>query len=256
MELKNEISAFKDFLLSNDLSPSQRLLWYTLHAINLSCSKNGTFNAPNQTLELLSGLSRSGILQCRNQLKQAGLIDFKTNGTKATTYILRSLYCSNSYAESEQDCKQDCKQDCEQDCKQDCKQDCITYIDRQTDMTERACAREDGAAIAAEHFEQRTGLTVNADRFGELDHFIAVGVSPGLIMRLIDYAVDHRKKNVWNYVMAAVNGNIKKGIFTEEQHENAEKANTGENNNGQTCMENASAYEYFSERREVDAYHG
>lgn len=55
--------------------------------------------APNLKLQLLTGLSRQGILKNRNALKQLGLIDFRTQpGNKATAYHLTDLsgYVSKS----------------------------------------------------------------------------------------------------------------------------------------------------------------
>lgn len=66
------------------LSSGQIALWYALMEINNKCAWIEWFTAANQTLETLSGLSRAGINKNRNVLKQLGLIDFKSNGKKAT----------------------------------------------------------------------------------------------------------------------------------------------------------------------------
>ena len=82
------INAFWDWATTNPLSTGQVSLYFALlHVCNKS---NWTewFQAPNQVLSVLTGLSRSGILKARNELKQKGLIDFKERGTKATLYKL------------------------------------------------------------------------------------------------------------------------------------------------------------------------
>lgn len=97
------INAFWDLAMTNPLSTGQVSLYFALlHVCNRS---NWTewFQAPNQVLSVLTGLSRSGILKARNELKQKGLIDFKERGTKATLY---KLIIANSKQKSTQDSKQ------------------------------------------------------------------------------------------------------------------------------------------------------
>lgn len=105
------INAFWDLAMTNPLSTGQVSLYFALlHVCNRS---NWTewFQAPNQVLSVLTGLSRSGILKARNELKQKGLIDFKERGTKATLY---KLIIANSKQKSTQDSKQESKQDSKQ----------------------------------------------------------------------------------------------------------------------------------------------
>ncbi len=97
------INAFWDLAMTNPLSTGQVSLYFALlHVCNKS---NWTewFQAPNQVLSVLTGLSRSGILKARNELKQKGLIDFKERGTKATLY---KLIIANSKQKSKQDSTQ------------------------------------------------------------------------------------------------------------------------------------------------------
>lgn len=98
------INAFWDWATTNPLSTGQVSLYFALlHVCNKS---NWTewFQAPNQVLSVLTGLSRSGILKARNELKQKGLIDFKERGTKATLYKL--IIIANSKQKSTQDSTQ------------------------------------------------------------------------------------------------------------------------------------------------------
>ena len=94
------INSFWDSAMTNPLSTGQVSLYFALlHVCNRS---NWTewFQAPNQVLSVLTGMSRSGILKARNELKQRGLIDFRERGTKATIYCITM---SNSKQVSEQD---------------------------------------------------------------------------------------------------------------------------------------------------------
>ena len=81
-----QVQAFNDRLLSNPLSSGQIALWHALMHINNKCAWVEWFTAANLSLEALCGLSRQGINKARNVLKQEGLIEFKSNGTKATSY--------------------------------------------------------------------------------------------------------------------------------------------------------------------------
>ena len=61
------------------------------------------------SLELNSGLSRSGVTKARNVLKQHGFIEFKSNGTRAASYKLNTI--SNSVQTGAQNGIQDSVQD-------------------------------------------------------------------------------------------------------------------------------------------------
>ena len=112
-----EIKAFYDLVQVKQLSTGQIALWNALMYINNKCAWIEWFTVPNILLELNTGMSRSGVLKARNSLKQLGLIDFKTNVTKATNYKIMTI--SKSAQESSQDSTQDGKQVGVQDSKQD-----------------------------------------------------------------------------------------------------------------------------------------
>ena len=119
-----EIKAFYDLVQVKQLSTGQIALWNALMYINNKCAWIEWFTVPNILLELNTGMSRSGVLKARNSLKQLGLIDFKTNGTKATNYKMNTI--AKSTQESNQDSTQGSKQDGKQVGTQDSKQDSNT----------------------------------------------------------------------------------------------------------------------------------
>ena len=119
-----EIKAFYDLVQVKQLSTGQIALWNALMYINNKCAWIEWFTVPNILLELNTGMSRSGVLKARNSLKQLGLIDFKTNGTKATNYKIMTI--AKSTQESNQDSTQGSKQDGKQVGTQDSKQDSNT----------------------------------------------------------------------------------------------------------------------------------
>ena len=119
-----EIKAFYDLVQVKQLSTGQIALWHALMAINNKCAWIEWFTVPNIMLELNTGMSRSGVLKARNSLKQYGLIDFKTNGTKATNYKIITI--AKSKQESNQDSTQESEQASKQDSTQVSKQDSNT----------------------------------------------------------------------------------------------------------------------------------
>ena len=119
----NYITAINSFWYSatmNPLSTGQIALWFALMHINNGCNWTEWFQAPNQVLSVLTGMSRSGILKARNELKQRGLIDFRERGTKTTLYTITIV---NSKQVSVQDSKQNSEQVGTQDGVQDSMQD-------------------------------------------------------------------------------------------------------------------------------------
>lgn len=91
-----EIKAFYDLQEINQLSSGQIALWSALMHINNKVGWMQEFTVPNQTLRSKSGLSRNGVNQARNVLKQKGYINFiKSNHRKATKYSMLSLIKSS-----------------------------------------------------------------------------------------------------------------------------------------------------------------
>ena len=91
MNYLREVLAFYDLVQVKPLSTGQVALWHALMYINNKCAWTAWFSVPNQTLELFTGLSRTGVAHARNKLKQEGIIDFTSNGTRAASYRLVSV---------------------------------------------------------------------------------------------------------------------------------------------------------------------
>ena len=86
-----EINGFWDSIGTNPLSTGQVSLYFALLHINNRSNWTEWFTVSNQVLSILTGLSKSGILKARNELKQRGIIDFKERGTKATAYKMLTM---------------------------------------------------------------------------------------------------------------------------------------------------------------------
>lgn len=136
MKYISVINSFWDSATTNPLPTGQVALYMALlHVCNRS-NWAEWFQAPNQVLSVLTGLSRSGILKARNELKQRRLIDFRERGTKATLYRI-------TIANSKQGSAQDGAQDGAQDSKQNSVQNSSTLkdINKERDKgRDRICA--------------------------------------------------------------------------------------------------------------------
>lgn len=120
------INSFWDSATTNPLSTGQVSLYFALlHVCNRSYWTEW-FQAPNQVLSVLTGLSRSGILKARNELKQRGLVDFRERGTKATLYKI-------TMADSKQVSMQDSNQKGKQNSNQNSVQNSSTLKDIEKD---------------------------------------------------------------------------------------------------------------------------
>lgn len=77
MDYIKELRAFQNFMIKNDLPKGAITLWYTLMNIKMTEGEECNWlSVPNKTIECLAGLSRQGVINARESLKQCGLIDF------------------------------------------------------------------------------------------------------------------------------------------------------------------------------------
>jgi DnaD/phage-associated family protein len=92
MNYLRELNAFRDWVLLNRLSTGEVALWYSLMSINNVAGWIDWFSVPNQTLQLMTGLSRQGLDKARNQLVQKGLIEYqKGRSNRAGKYRMISF---------------------------------------------------------------------------------------------------------------------------------------------------------------------
>lgn len=89
MEIKylDEINSFHDWLITNPVPTTARVLWFALMHF---CNRTGwrtEFNLAISALELDTGLSKQAIIRARNALQQAGRIKVTTRkGNQSATY--------------------------------------------------------------------------------------------------------------------------------------------------------------------------
>ncbi|SIS88882.1 DnaD domain protein [Alicyclobacillus vulcanalis] len=92
MNYMRELNAFRDWALLNRPSTGEVALWHSLMSINNATGWVDWFTVPNQTLQLLTGLSRQGLERARNRLIQRGLIEYqKGHSNHAGKYRMVSI---------------------------------------------------------------------------------------------------------------------------------------------------------------------
>lgn len=93
MNYISQINAFYDWLETNPISDSSIVLWHGLMHINNKCGWKQEFPVAISSIQNKTRLSKSSILRARNNLKQCGLIDFKTrDGNLSAVYRMFVLH--------------------------------------------------------------------------------------------------------------------------------------------------------------------
>lgn len=179
MDYIGEIKGFYDLMLTNQLSTGQIALWHGLMHICNKSHWTRQITVSNQVLESITGLSRKGVYKARNMLKQIGLIDFRANGTKATTYTVKSvnevLTMVNSTQAGTQASTQPGTQDSTQDSTQSSATLIYTNIDtnikKDTNVSKKRFVPPSVEEVAAYCKERNNGI--DAERF--VDFYTAKG---------------------------------------------------------------------------------
>jgi hypothetical protein len=92
MNYLQELNAFRDWTLLNKPTTSEIVLWYALMSINNMTGWKQQFTAANQTVQLMTGLSKATLDRARNKLTQKGLLKYLPGNTRqAGTYELVSI---------------------------------------------------------------------------------------------------------------------------------------------------------------------
>ena len=87
-----QVKAFNKLHLRDPFSKGQFMLFHALLDVNNDCGWIEWFDVALARLELFSQLSREGVQKARAELVERGLIEFKSNGTRAGSYRLKKLY--------------------------------------------------------------------------------------------------------------------------------------------------------------------
>ncbi|NLV16059.1 MAG: hypothetical protein GXY50_02445 [Syntrophomonadaceae bacterium] len=93
MNIFHELKAFSDWSIINRPTTGEIALWHALLGINNRAGWKEWFTTANQSLQLLTGLSKSSLDRTRNKLCQRGLLEYRPGTTRqAGSYRLVSLW--------------------------------------------------------------------------------------------------------------------------------------------------------------------
>ena len=92
MNYLKQVLALNQLQLRDPLSKGQYMLFHALLNVNNDCGWVDWFEVASIRLELFSQMSREGVQKARKELIERGLIEFKSNGTRAGSYRLKKLY--------------------------------------------------------------------------------------------------------------------------------------------------------------------
>lgn len=109
MNYLKQMLALNQLQLRDPLSKGQYMLFHALLNVNNDCGWIEWFEVASIRLELFTQMSREGVQKARKELIERGLIEFKSNGTRAGSYRLKKLY-EDSTQGSTQDSTQDSTQ--------------------------------------------------------------------------------------------------------------------------------------------------
>ena len=92
MNYLKQVLALNQLQLRDPLSKGQYMLFHALLNVNNDCGWIEWFEVASIRLELFSQMSREGVQKARKELIERGLIEFKSNGTRAGSYRVKKLY--------------------------------------------------------------------------------------------------------------------------------------------------------------------
>ena len=223
MNYLTEIKAFYDLVQIKQLSTGQIALWQGLMHINNKCNWNEWFTVANLTLQLITGLSRAGINKNRNVLKQLGLIDFKANTTKATSYKIITMSKSNQV--SSQDSSQISNQNSNQ----------IGSTLNKLDET-----KQNKTSSCINFYMENINPLITAHEV-ELLKSYSNDLSEDLIIYAIQDAIEHKAMNM-KYIKSILDRYIRQNIKTVEQIEFQNNIKQNNSKKQETPEEKAERY--------------
>ena len=223
MNYLTEIKAFYDLVQIKQLSTGQIALWQGLMHINNKCNWNEWFTVANLTLQLITGLSRAGINKNRNVLKQLGLIDFKANTTKATSYKIITMSKSNQV--SSQDSSQISNQDSSQ-------------IGSTLNKLNETKQKQNSSCI--KFYMENINPLITAHEV-ELLQSYCNDLSEEVIIYAIQDAIEHKAMNM-KYIKSILDRYIRQNIKTVEQIEFQNNIKQNNSKKQETAEEKAERY--------------
>lgn len=188
MNYLKQILALNELQLITPLSQGQFMLYHALLDVNNKCFWKEWFEVANSRLEAYTALTRQSISKARNELKQKGLIDFKTNGKKATSYKIIQLY-----SEKKEECQPTCQIN-RQAGLQDDLQDSLQQVDKLVD-NKLTSDLQDGCTLIKQNKTKLNNISSSASiSYLESDCVTDVGddmLPPVLGQKVLDFYQDN-----------------------------------------------------------------
>ena len=196
----DEINSFHDWLLTNSISSSARLLWFALMHY---CNKTGwkrEFNVAISALELDTGLSKQSIIRARNSLQQSGRIIVRTRrGNQSSLYqIIPFAYHTGTQNDTQTDTLPDTQTDTQADTLPDTQADTIPRLDK-TRIDKKLKARMRANKNRPE--ENRTGIASVMQAYASNIHPVASDIEKD---KLLDMAESYGPKACLKAIERAV----------------------------------------------------
>lgn len=126
-----EIKAFYELLELNQLHTPAIALWHALMHIANKTGWQDNFTVAIPVLTIKTGLNKQAVLKARNELKEKGLIDFKSRNNQAASYSIKSLLqyekynCFKTAEDTAKDTTEDTANDTAEDTARDTVEDTI-----------------------------------------------------------------------------------------------------------------------------------
>lgn len=181
----DEINSFHDWLLTNSISSSARLLWFAL--MNY-CNKTGwkrEFNVAISALELDTGLSKQSIIRARNTLQQCGRIIVRTRkGNQSSVYqIIPFAYHTGTQTDTQSGTLPDTQADTQTDTQTDTQADTIPRLEKtRLDKKEKVRVR----ANKNRPEENRTDLAAVMQAYASNIHPVASSIEKDKLLDLAE----------------------------------------------------------------------
>ena len=230
-----EIKAFYDLVQVKQFSTGQIALWHALMAINNKCAWIEWFTVPNISLELNTGMSRSGILKARNSLKQSGLIDFKQNGTRATSYKMNTIAKSKQESVQDESTMLKSKQDSTRDSKQVSKQVGVQDSKQVSNTLNKLNETKLNESSSINYYMQNINPLISPHE-AELLISYNEELSDEIVIYAIQEAIEHNAKNM-KYIKAILDRYITQGLSSIEQIKAQNDFNAQKNKKQETLEE-------------------
>ena len=217
MELYALNGAFYTQQMLNPMSTGQIALWHALVYIANKSRWPDWFTVAGITLVQLSGLSHAGVKKARNELKQRGMIDFRPNGTRATSYrIVMQESSQDGSRNSSQDSSRNSSQDSSRNSSQDGSRNSSALRKQNNTLIPPTPPQgetpDGGGAVYVEN--NLRGMSPN--NWEELRSYLVDGLTMDVICHAVDEAAANGKRN-WAYVRKILNRYLTSGITTVEQ---------------------------------------